>query len=158
MAEPVALDPRTVSLWRLEALIRLGILGLPFSVGAGTAVGFALGTAVGFALSALLLLGFSALSVVWPALEYQHFRYALRETDLLVQRGVLFRTWTSVPYNRIQHVDTRQGPLERLLGLSRVLVYTASGLGADGSIPGLDEARAARLRDTLSRRGGDDGV
>ena len=75
-----------------------------------------------------------------------------------MSEGVLFRVWSSVPYTRIQHVDTRQGPIERALGLSRLLVFTASGMGADALISGLTEAEAARLRDLLSRRGGDDGV
>jgi membrane protein YdbS with pleckstrin-like domain len=55
-------------------------------------------------------------------------------------------------------VDTRQGPLERVFGLSRLLVFTAAGMSADGSIPGLRTDEAERLRDLLSRRGGDDGV
>ena len=41
---------------------------------------------------------------------------------------------------------------------SRLLVFTAAGMSADGSIPGLATDDAERLRDQLSRRGGDDGV
>jgi membrane protein YdbS with pleckstrin-like domain len=37
-------------------------------------------------------------------------------------------------------------------------VYTASGVSADGVIPGLSEADAHELRDALARRGPDDGV
>jgi membrane protein YdbS with pleckstrin-like domain len=48
--------------------------------------------------------------------------------------------------------------MERAFGLSRLVVYTAAGMSADGSIPGLDEAQADALRDTLVRRRGDDGV
>jgi uncharacterized protein len=70
----------------------------------------------------------------------------------------VFRHSVSIPLDRVQHVDTRQGPLERAFGLSNVIVYTAAGLSADGSIPGLDEEQAAHLRDALSRRSGDDGV
>lgn len=155
---PRALDPRAVQLWRLAGMVRLGVFWLPVSLGLGGALGFALAPTAGLVAAALVLGVAGLIALVWPSLAYARFRYALREHDLLVERGVLFRTWTSVPYNRIQHVDTRQGPLERALGLSRVLVFTASGLGADSSIPGLDEQTAAELRDLLSRRGGDDGV
>ena len=96
--------------------------------------------------------------LLWPSLEYRAFRYAVRQHDLLVRSGVLFRRWSSIPLNRIQHLDTRQGPLERILGLSRLQVYTAAGMSADGSIPGLAEEDAERLRDELARRGDDDGV
>ena len=59
---------------------------------------------------------------------------------------------------RIQHVDTRQGPMERIFGLSRLIVFTAAGSLADAAIPGLRTQDAEYLRDELSRRGGDDGV
>ena len=153
-----ALDPRAVQLWRLAGLVRLGVFWLPVALGVGGALGLLVSGPLGFVVSTLILGVAGLLALIWPSLAYTRFRYALREHDLLVERGVLFRAWTSVPYDRIQHVDTRQGPLERALGLSRVLVFTASGLGADASIPGLDEGTAADLRDLLSRRGGDDGV
>jgi len=100
-----------------------------------------------------------ALALFWPALAFRFFGYAIREGDFYVQRGVLFRRRTSIPHTRIQHVDTRQGPLEQIFGLSRVLVFTASGMAADGSLPGVEHALAESIRDDLSRRGGgDDGV
>jgi membrane protein YdbS with pleckstrin-like domain len=152
------LDPRAVTLWRLQRLVRFGLFTLPFSIVLGTGAGVLLGPAAGAALGA----GWAALGLLtlaaWPPLEYRHYRYDVREHDLLVQHGVLFRRWSSIPLNRIQHVDTRQGPLERMLGLSRLLVYTASGVSADGSVPGLAAEAAEALRDELSRRGGDDGV
>jgi membrane protein YdbS with pleckstrin-like domain len=97
-------------------------------------------------------------AVVWPALAFRRFGYEVRAGDLLVEQGVLFRHRVSIPLDRIQHADTRQGPIERAWGLSRLVVYTAAGLNADGSIPGLDEAEADRLRDRLTLRRGDGGI
>jgi membrane protein YdbS with pleckstrin-like domain len=158
-----SLDPRTPTMWRVEGLLRLLTAGLPLSAAIGFGLGMFVhrgaGVAVGVALLCFQL--FSAL--VWPSFSYGAWRYSLREHDLLVQRGVLFRRWSSIPLDRIQHVDTRQGPVERFFGLSRLLVYTAAGLSADGILPGLATAQAEALRDQLSRRegapsGGDDGV
>lgn len=98
------------------------------------------------------------MTAAWPAVTYLFFGYDVREDDLLLQSGVIFRRRSSIPHSRIQHVETRQGPVERIFGLSRVLVFTASGVAADGAIPGLATARAEALRDELARRGGDDGV
>jgi membrane protein YdbS with pleckstrin-like domain len=152
------LDPATIMLWRLQRLIRLVIVGIPTLIG----LGFAAATVVRVELAAVVVMTTIAMNIVftlfWPALEYNAFRYAVREHDLLVQHGVLFKRWSSVPHSRIQHVDTRQGPLERLFGLSRLLIFTAAGSLADASIPGLRTEDAERLRDELSRRGGDDGV
>lgn len=117
-----------------------------------------IGPALAGALAAAVLLWQLLLLLLWPRLAWANFRYEVREHDLLVQSGVLFRRWSSVPLTRIQYVDTEQGPLERILGLAHLKVYTAAGMSADGSLPGLDLAEAQRLRDALSLRGSDDGV
>lgn len=152
------LDPRVVSLWRMQGIVRVLVVWLPLSLGGAVPLGIRFGSAAGVALVALVLGLTATLSLLWPSLSWRAFGYQIREHDLLVTRGVLFRQSTSVPLSRIQHVDTRQGPLERIWGLSHLAVYTAAGISADGSIPGLDEAMAAHLRDELGRRGGDDGV
>ncbi|MCB9779417.1 MAG: PH domain-containing protein [Alphaproteobacteria bacterium] len=152
------LDPRVVTLWRLSRLIRVALVGLPLGAGIGVGLSMVSSPTVGVVAGGLFVAFRLTMAMLWPALMYRHFRYSVREHDLLVQSGVLFRRWSSVPHSRIQHVDTRQGPLERMLGLSRLAVYTAAGMSADGSIPGLAAEEAERLRDALSRRGGDDGV
>lgn len=152
------LDPKVTWLWRAQAAVRMLMFWGPIAAGAGYGAGTLGGVAVGFIVGGAMLLFFLALAMVWPALQYEHFRYAIRDHDLLVQRGVLFRRRSSIPHNRIQHVDTQQGPIERAFGLSNVAVYTAAGMSADGSIPGLSTQLAESIRDELARRGGDDGV
>ncbi|MBF5081829.1 PH domain-containing protein [Quadrisphaera sp. INWT6] len=78
--------------------------------------------------------------------------YAEREDDLLVRRGILFRSLSVVPYGRMQYVDVSAGPLERWLGIATVQLHTASA-STDATIPGLVPEEASRLRDRLSRRG-----
>jgi membrane protein YdbS with pleckstrin-like domain len=153
-----SLDPRVVTLWRLQALVRLALFWLPASGALAFFVGRATEVWLGALLAGALALTNAVLALLWPALEYRQFGFVVREHDLLVRQGVLFRQWSSIPHRRIQHVDTHQGPLERTLGLARLQVFTAAGIAADGSIPGLDETRANALRDELSRRGGDPGV
>ncbi len=78
--------------------------------------------------------------------------YAERDDDLLVRRGVVFRSLTVVPYGRMQYVDVQAGPLERVFGVAGVQLHTASA-ATDASIPGLVPAEAARLRDRLTSLG-----
>ncbi|MFT4976821.1 MAG: membrane protein YdbS with pleckstrin-like domain [Myxococcota bacterium] len=153
------LDPRVVTLWRMSRAVRIAIFGLPFAAAVYLGLAATVSSELGAA-AAIALLSFNfGMLIAWPALEYRYFRYAVREHDLLVQAGVIFRRWSAVPHSRIQHVDTRQGPLERALGLARLQIFTAAGVSADGSIPGLDAEEAERLRDELSQKGGaDDGV
>jgi membrane protein YdbS with pleckstrin-like domain len=158
LKDSTRLDPGVVMLWRLQRLVRLVMIGLPTLF----ALGFFSTTVIRADLAAVIVVTLIAMNLVfalfWPSLEYNAYRYVVREHDLLVQHGVLFRRWSSVPHSRIQHVDTRQGPIERIFGLSRLIVFTAAGSLADAAIPGLKTADAERLRDELSRRGGDDGV
>jgi membrane protein YdbS with pleckstrin-like domain len=158
MSSPTQVDRRVVALWRLQRLVRLCLFVTPAGMVGGFFVGQNTSATMGLIFAAAFI-GFHALMVlIWPPLEYQNLRYTVREEDLMVESGVLFHSWSAIPYTRIQHVDTRQGPMERLFGLQRLAVYTAAGMHADGSIPGLHADVAIALRDDLSRRGGDDGV
>jgi len=89
------------------------------------------------------------LGVAYAWLRYRSWRYEVRTNTLYIERGVLTRVETIVPYVRVQHVDSQRGPLDRLLGLGTVVVYTAGSRGADVSIPGLAAERATTLQERL---------
>lgn len=116
-----------------------------------------LGTAV-FTRSAwplLALLPWAALGAwIWWVVgrQVRAWGYAESEDDLLIRKGVLFRSMVVVPYGRMQYVDVEAGPLDRRLGIATVQLHTASA-GTDAAIPGLPPQEAARLRDRLARRG-----
>jgi len=150
------LDPRVITLWRVSRIIRLALFGVPFAAVIGVSVAWSVNALVGLIIGSALIAFNFVMVIIWPPLQYRHFRYAVREHDILVQAGVLFRRWCAIPHSRIQHVDTHQGPLERILGLTRLQVFTAAGVSADGSIPGLADSEAERLRDELSQKGDDD--
>lgn len=82
-------------------------------------------------------------------LYYRSWRFEIQDDALYLVRGVVTEVETAVPYVRVQHVDTQRGPVERAVGLSSLVVYTAGTRGADISIPGLTPDRANRLRERL---------
>lgn len=149
------LNPRVQLGWGLTALLVGVVLG---AVTAGALFWFdrtpALGVGV-FAVVALVLL-------VHAHLRYRLWRFEVQSDALFLHRGVLTRVRTVVPYVRVQHVDTQRNPLERAIGLSRVVVYTAGSRGADVTIPGLVPDRAESLQEQLRSLAGehdaDDGV
>lgn len=146
-----------LTLFRLRGLLRVLIYG---GLGAGIAWGLSsleLGRWT-WAIPGGLVLLFGALAAWYPARAHQRWGWALREHDLLISHGVLVHEVVSIPAGRIQHVDVHQGPIERALGLARLQVYTASGRGADGEIPGLAREVADALREKLVRREADDVV
>lgn len=142
----VRVSPRLITV----RLISVGTwLGLP---AAGTAVLAALtGVAGLWAIPA----GFVAILgwLCWIIPRQVHaMGYAERADDLLIRKGVMFRTLVVVPYGRMQFVDVQAGPLDRWGGIARVQLHTASP-SSDAAIPGLAPAEADRLRDRLSALG-----
>jgi membrane protein YdbS with pleckstrin-like domain len=63
---------------------------------------------------------------------------------------------TLIPFDRIQFVETHQGPLDRAFSLTQLVIYTAAGKA--GTIPGLESSEAEALREELSRVAGTESV
>jgi membrane protein YdbS with pleckstrin-like domain len=95
-----------------------------------------------------------ALAIMYPPAQYRSWGFQLRDGALYVRRGVWARTTSVIPHHRIQHVDTRRDPLERWLGIARVVVFTAGIRGAELAIPGIAADEAEALRDRLAELGG----
>lgn len=129
--------------------------GLRVSIGAAIATALAtwgLGAAgyntqFGAVIFGLLLVS----GLLWVILYYRLWVYQVRADAIYLERGVLTHVRSLVPYVRIQHVDTSQSPIERLLGLSRLVVYTAGSRGADVSIPGLRPEEARDLQNRVKQ-------
>lgn len=142
---PKPLHPNVRKLWQVVALL----LTVPLAIAACVA-GILLGLS-GILVAACVLLVLLPAAVV-PPLAYRRWRYAIREQDLYTSKGALWHVETLVPFDRIQFVESRQGPLDRLFTLTQVIVYTAAGKAA--SIPGLDHDTAEAIREDLSKVAG----
>jgi uncharacterized protein len=99
----------------------------------------------------------AVLAAVVPPLRYRRWRFAVRDQDLWIRQGVLWVTVSVIPFDRLQFVDTRQGPLDRLFGLAQLVVHTAA-LGTSARLPGLDAGVAENLRERLAQVGSGDGL
>lgn len=75
--------------------------------------------------------------------------YALREKDIIYRQGVLTQTLTTIPFNRVQHCEITQGPIERLYGLKSLEIFTAGGSSSDLKIPGLIGEEAQQLKEYI---------
>ena len=58
---------------------------------------------------------------------------------------MLTRRESTIPYHRVQHIDLEAGPLERRLGLTSLILRTASA-SSDSTVPGIDAGDAEALR------------
>lgn len=85
--------------------------------------------------------------LIVPPMSWKRWRYSINEDEIDLLRGILIKRETLIPLSRVQHVDTRQGPLLRWFNLSSVTISTAA---TTHEIPGLDEVIANRVRREIS--------
>ncbi len=106
----------------------------------------------------LIFIGLMILSYIWARLSYHFWRYELTENAYKAERGIIWKRYVSIPYERIQNVDIYRGLVARILGLSDIHIQTAgfSAGGkrgwAEGRLPGLDKEKAEEIREELIGR------
>ncbi len=96
-------------------------------------------------LGAVFTLIFS-LSLVSSFQNFKRIGYALRQRDIAYKKGWIWQSKIIIPFNRIQHSEVNQNPVERIFGLAKLKVFTAGGSSSDLSIPGLTPERAEQLK------------
>ncbi len=142
------LDPKARTLWRLSALV--GMLPVVAVALAGT---FALWWfdwtwwLIALPIPIALVIGVLTVAVM-PDLTWRHWRYEVGDDEVDLQYGVITQTRTLIPMARIQHVDTRRGPLQRRYDLASVILHTAAGAN---EIPALADPDAEEVRDRIAR-------
>jgi hypothetical protein len=127
------------------------VAGAAGAVVLGVAAGASYGLAAGIA--TLVVVAVAAAGSLWfVRRRVRSWGYQERDEDLIVERGVMIRRLSVVPYGRMQFVDVTAGPIDRLFHLATVRLHTAAA-ASDARIPGLESGEAARLRDRLAALG-----
>ena len=100
---------------------------------------------------ALTIVALSVINLVTTALllnyNYRFTRYQIDQDTFSVQKGYFFRTLTVVPYTRVQHMESEQGPLLRHYGLVSLTVSTAVDTH---EIPGLTPPEAQSVLEQIT--------
>lgn len=141
------LDRRMLRVWVLGSLVGIAVT---LALGAGalvaaSALGWPLPVVAG--ISAALLAAELVDLLVSPRVQYATWRYEVTPTDVELYHGVVVKRHVVVPLVRVQHVETKEGPIMRSHGLASVRVSTA---GESFEIPGLDASDARELRDRVA--------
>lgn len=108
----------------------------------------------------ILIVSILALGEIWVRLAYKNWSYEFTDSNLKQERGVIWKTYSNVPYDRIQNIDIRRGIIARILGFSSVHIQTAgysvspngAGYGAEGYIPAVDIKEAENIRDFIIKK------
>ncbi len=139
------LDRKIRNVWISISAITGIFIGLVFA-----AVTFAATDII--AVANIVFLIFPISFSVYSYYRYQNWFFKVHEDHLEINHGVIRKTSAVVPYVRVQHIDTNRGPLERVLGLASLRVYTAGSKGADMRIPGLSRNRAEQMQEELKSK------
>jgi membrane protein YdbS with pleckstrin-like domain len=144
--EDLQFTPLPIS-YRNVMLIAAGIFFAILLAGIFT-VHFLIDPEDGFPLAWILLGWFAltALVIGRIVIVFPYKGYAIRHRDIIYKKGWLWRSVTTVPFNRVQHCDIKQGPIERQFNLSSLNVYTAGGQNSDLTIPGLEYQMAEKYK------------
>ena len=152
MSDPAAVPGQRTSRWVLllhTITFRQARALVPAALGLGAARGFEGGTVTVVA----AVVGVTLLSLLWAALSWWRFSYAVGDTSVVVTRGLLSRSVRTVPLDRVRGVEVEAPALHRLFGLVRVEIDAAAGsVGSTGEelvVDGVTRAEGDRLRARL---------
>lgn len=96
-------------------------------------------------LSLLLLLYW----LISPLLRYKRYYYIINNESIVVKEGFIWINKKVVPIERLHIISINNGPIDRIFGLSKVVVTTAGG---DVNIKFLENEKANAIADTLKLR------
>lgn len=160
------LDPKAVWLFFFQFLVRgLLMLVLGFFIGYSLIIDLDMPEIKWILLSRLIIffILYIIFCYIWARLSYRFYRYELIEDGFRKEKGVIWKKYVTIPYDRIQNVDIYRGIVARILGLSDLNIQTAGmsasisrhgtwGTEAEGRLPGLSRETAEQLRDELIHR------
>lgn len=133
-------------------VLRLGaaLFWVPLFIGSLALNWFALAETPIFGLPPILigLVAFGSV-IAAPDRIYRRLGYSVDGTLLRVVRGWLFHVDTIVPFVRVQHIDVKRSPLDKLFGTATLVVHTAGTHNSIVSLPGLSPDTAATIRDDI---------
>lgn len=87
----------------------------------------------------------------WAYLAYENYKYELQKDRVYIEKGIIWKKYVSIPFDRVQNVDIVRGPIARLLGLSDLQIQTAGAVHViiEGRIPGIKPEEANKLKDEI---------
>lgn len=141
----IALD--AIKAWKITSAIYVGVLWIMAIIGFILTLYFDL--TLWYAIVALIICGVSTYVFIFllPSLRWKRWRYEVFEQEIYIQHGILIVKRTLVPMIRVQHVDTKQGPILKKYKLASLTISTAATIH---EIPALLEENASDLRDRIS--------
>jgi len=98
---------------------------------------------------------------VYARFSYRFWLYEFTQDQLRIERGIIWKKYSNIPYQRIQNVDITRGVVARICGFSSVNLQTAgysmpargspSGF-SEGYLPAVSIAEAEQIREMIIKK------
>lgn len=108
--------------------------------------------------------------LLWTYMEYRFYTYTFTDEAFIMTSGYVMRTELAALYHQIQNVSIQRGPMDRLAGVSQIVIFM-NGSERDGShnkivLPAVGKTKArlvqkellVRARRHMSENRGDEDV
>ncbi len=122
------------------------IIGLLLSLGrifTGSITSTILFSIIGYILFVIIA------SEIYARMTYNRWFYKFTDSELKLERGIIWKRYSNIPYERIQNVDIHRGVIARMLGFSSIMIQTAGYSAqsrAEGYIPAVGIDKSEQIR------------
>ena len=152
------LNPNARWLFRVQSFFGFLFLLIFLTFWVGGFLGFFFGFLGVFISLLLILVLVVPLTEVYARLAYNNWKYELTDDGLKIEKGIIWKKYTTIPYERIQNVDMQRGIIARIFGFSSINVQTAGAAYGNGSarsegyLPAVSMDKAEKIREYLTKR------
>lgn len=152
------LHPNAKALFYLSGVMLFVFLNLLFVTPGliALAVDSSMGFGVIFGEFSIALIISLILPIPFAHLSYENFKYEVQKDRVYIEKGTIWKSYISIPFDRVQNVDIYRGPLARMLELSDLHIQTAGASArqtlTEGRIPGISVEEANQLRNQILSR------
>ncbi|MCR4326976.1 MAG: PH domain-containing protein [Nanoarchaeota archaeon] len=155
----VQLHPGARWVFRIRAyfsMIFLFVFLFFLSISVSTVFGFSF---LGFIFADIIFI--LVVGEIYARMSYNRWFYDFTETHLKTERGIIWKKYSNVPYERVQNVDIHRGIVARMLGFSSLNIQTAGfsvpvsgqgGAGSEGFLPAVEMNQADKIREFLMKK------
>ncbi len=167
------LHPGTRWLFRFQAYYPLMLFGLFITIWGLQLIALIFKdlSTFGFVISIVFYITFLLIiGEVYARMAYNRYLYEITNEGVKLEKGIVWKKYTSIPYERVQNVDIKRGLVARMFGFSTVEIETAgqSGMNAsygfrfggrrsrqyksEGHLPGVDLEEAEKIRGFVMKK------
>lgn len=110
---------------------------------------------------------------IFARMSYNRYFYEVNNKGIKIEKGIIWKKYTSIPFERVQNVDTKRGIFARIFGFSTIDIETAGQSNphgpymgmrirignrnyqryeSEGHIPGIPIDEAEKIRDFILKK------